>query len=75
MMATMLNTVDEVITALGGPRQVAQLVNVGPSAISNAKKAEHIPHPWRLAIYREAERRGLVIAPDLIGLPSEGAAA
>lgn len=65
-MATMLNTVEEVITELGGPRQVAQLVNVGASAISNAKKANRIPHPWRLAIYREAERRGLKIADELI---------
>lgn len=65
-MATMLNTVDEVIKELGGPGKVAQLVKVGASAISNAKKANRIPHPWRLAIYREAERRGLKIAKKLI---------
>lgn len=63
----MLTTVEQVIKELGGARNVAQLVGVSLPAVSNAKKAQHIPHRWRMTLYQEAQRRNVVIAPELIG--------
>lgn len=74
IMATMLKSVAEVIEKIG-PRNVAQLVNVGLPAVSNAKKAGHLPYRWRIAICQEAERRGLEIEPELIGFSAKGEAA
>jgi hypothetical protein len=39
----MLNSVDEVIDALGGPTKVAALVAVGPSAVVNWRTRKEIP--------------------------------
>jgi CI repressor-like protein len=38
----MLNTVDEVIDALGGPRKTAEVASVGKSAVSNWSKRGRI---------------------------------
>lgn len=67
MVACMLMTVDDVIRELGGATQVARILSVGVPAVSNAKKAGRFPHRWRMRIYEEADRRGLRIAPELIG--------
>lgn len=63
----MLQTVEKVIDELGGSAKVAELVGVGVSAVSMAKSRNHFPHAWRMRLWEEASRRGLEIAPNLIG--------
>ena len=64
----MLQTVEEVIDRLGGSAEVADLIGVGVSAVSNAKSRNSFPHSWRMRLWQEAQRQNLEIAPDLIGM-------
>ena len=70
----MLQTVEEVIDRLGGSAEVADLIGVGVSAVSNAKSRNSFPHSWRMRLWQEAQRRNVEIAPALIGM-DDGAAA
>lgn len=59
-----MQTVEQLIVALGGTVAVAVEVDAPPSTVSSWKSANSIPR-WRMAaIRRLAKRRGVEIAPD-----------
>lgn len=60
-------TVTDLVVALGGRRTVAKLCNVGYSAVSNWCGWNKLPDRVRFTLYREAERRGLTVAPQVFG--------
>lgn len=63
-----LTTVDEVIDALGGPRGMASLFGGVPNRFSNHKAAGRFPETMHMRIYVECLKRGLNIAPQLVGM-------
>jgi hypothetical protein len=66
-----LTSVAEVIDAFGGPKAMCKLFGGGPSRFSNYKANGRFPNAMRMPIYVEAARRGLRIAPELVGMPPE----
>jgi hypothetical protein len=63
----MLNTVDDVIEALGGPTATASLAGVGVSAVSNWSKRGRIA-PDKFVIVRDAlVALGKDVRPDVFG--------
>lgn len=63
----MLETVDQVIEALGGTFKAAAAVSVGPSAVSNWKTRGRIPSDRYFVISDALKREGKKVAPALFG--------
>ena len=55
-------SVAEFIDKLGGTMQVSAFLAVIPSAVSNAKAANHIPEAWRYRLSRRAKEMGVSAA-------------
>jgi hypothetical protein len=66
-----LTTVNEIIDALGGPRGMASLFGGVPHRFSNYKAAGRFPEMMHMRIYAECLKRGLTIAPELVGMTDE----
>ena len=66
----MIKTVKEFVEALGGPRAVAEHLNVGETAVRMAY-TRGIPGAWQLRLYKLAQRRKIKVAPELLGLPTQ----
>lgn len=58
-------TISEFIDALGGTSKIADFLGVGPSAVSNAKKADHLPRAWHFRLSRLAQQRGVKVEDEL----------
>lgn len=68
-----ISTIDDLITALGGPLRLSRVLHVSQSAVSLWKIRETIPAGWHVRLLIEAEKRGLVIAPALFRIEGEDA--
>lgn len=64
----MVKTVDELVEAFGGTSAFADVFGFGRPNVSRARTENRLPHPWRLPVYREAERRKMKVDPILLGL-------
>jgi phosphopantothenoylcysteine decarboxylase/phosphopantothenate--cysteine ligase len=53
-----------IITALGGRHAIQQLLNVGPSAISNYMTRGHLPERAKPIIYAALTQKGYQIRAD-----------
>lgn len=62
-----VQTIKTLVQELGGAKAVADLVSVSPGAVYMAMCRGTVPYRWRPAIYQEAKRRNLKLAPELIG--------
>ncbi len=63
-----LTTIDGVVRALGGRERTADLAGVGPTAVSNWKRAGRIArsnYPWMIAALHEA---GMTAPASLWGM-------
>ena len=63
---TEIRTISEAITALGGTRRTAELLNVVDSAVSNWRRLGHIPRQHHLVLYLELLERGFVVDLSLL---------
>ena len=63
----MVNSVSELITALGGVSKVAALVGLRPSAVSNWKTEGFVPSRHFFEFTEELERRGFEVDPRVFG--------
>jgi len=63
-----IDTVAQLVKALGGTFAVAKWADVVPSTVSNWKEQNHIPPGWHLRIYLECQNRNLNVSPKLFGL-------
>lgn len=63
-----LSTVEEVIHAFGGVKEMCCLFGGVPSRFSNYKAAGRFPDYMHMRVYVEAAARGLNIAPELVGM-------
>lgn len=63
-----LKTVADVITAFGGPKELAAWAGVRTSSVSNWKTWGFIPPAWHYRMMIELEHRGFDVAPQVFGV-------
>ena len=64
-----ITTVDDLIDALGGTKNVALWAKVDPSAVSHWRRLEKIPRGWHLPLYALcAERQLCIDCKELFGV-------
>lgn len=64
-----IETVDDLATAFGGTKRLAEWADVVPSCVSNWRDANHIPPGYHLRLYFECKARGLRVNTEkLFGL-------
>ena len=63
-----IETIDEVIDAFGGVKEMCATFGGVPSRFSNYKAAGRFPDSMHMRIYVAARERKLNIAPELIGM-------
>ncbi len=68
-MTKEIETVNEIVAALGGPGRTAVFLGVGASAVSNWLADGEIPRGHHLAIYLALRRRELPINLSVFQLP------
>jgi hypothetical protein len=74
--ASHLRTVADVIDAFGGIRGIRAVFGGVPSRFANYKARNSFPGYLHMRVYAECLKRGLTIAPELIGMtPDEMAIA
>jgi hypothetical protein len=66
-----LASIDDVIRALGGPTAMAHRFGGGPSRFCNYRAKGQFPSRMHMQIYLECLKRGLTIAPELVGMTDE----
>jgi hypothetical protein len=71
MLLKPLDSVSDVIDALGGPSKMTAIFGGGPSRFSNYKAAGTFPLSMHMRIYVECLKRGLTIAPELVGMTAD----
>lgn len=67
----MLETVDQVIEAMGGTLRAAEMANVGASAVSNWKARGRIPSDRFFLIQAALEPEGKTVSPALFGFAAD----
>ncbi|CAN1724411.1 protein of unknown function [Hyphomicrobium sp. 1Nfss2.1] len=67
-MPKRIETVAQLVTALGGTTALANWLDVVPSTVSNWKEHDRIPPGWHLQLYLECRTRELSVAPGLFGI-------
>lgn len=60
-----LNTVDDVVDALGGTFAVARMTGRSPQAVSNARSKGELPAEWHFVMSEALKGLGLVASPAL----------
>lgn len=63
-----IETVPELVAALGGTCAVAEWLDVGASTVSNWKALGFVPRAYHLEIYFECQSRRIQIEPGALGL-------
>ena len=71
----MLETVNEVVEALGGTFKAAAIASVGPSAVSNWIKRGSIPSDQFFVISDAIKAAGKEVSPNLFGFAGRAAQA
>jgi len=67
-MAYQINTIDELIDALGGDTEVALWLGISQPAVAMWKSRGQIGAGWHLRLLAEVRRRGLTVSPEVFGL-------
>jgi hypothetical protein len=62
-----ITSIDELVTAFGGPTALGDWLGVGASAVSNWQARGNIPTGWHLRLYLECERRKLPVDLAVFG--------
>jgi P2-related tail formation protein len=73
MHATTVRSVQDLVSAFGGTKAMADWADVGMSAVSNWISANSIPSGYHLRLYLEIQRRCIAVDASVFGL--RGAAA
>lgn len=66
-MLEIVETVEQVVTALGGPAKAATAANVGPSAVSNWMARGRIPSSRFFVVTEALKRKGKKASPSVFG--------
>lgn len=63
-----INSIDQLIEALGGPSELGQEFDISQEAVSNWIARNNIPGGWHVQLYAMAGRKGLTVAPKVFRL-------
>jgi hypothetical protein len=63
-----INSIDELVDALGGPKAIATWLGISQAAVSLWKSRGHIPPGWHIRLYAAALRRGKSVNPAVFGI-------
>jgi hypothetical protein len=66
-----INSIEELIEALGGDTAVAGMFGISQPAVANWKARGQIATGWHMRLYAEVRRMGLSINPAVFGLTEE----
>lgn len=66
-----IETVDELVAALGGSTEVGELLGLGRTAVEMWSTRGFIPNGWHLRLFLECGHRGLAVSPGLLDLPDD----
>lgn len=67
-MAYQINSIDELIDALGGDTEVGLWLGISQPAVAMWKSRGQIGAGWHLRLLAEVRRRGLTVNPEVFGL-------
>lgn len=70
-MSHSISTIDDLITALGGPSAIGDWLGITQEAVSNWKARQYIPPGWHLKLLLAATRKGLDVEPALFDLGAD----
>jgi hypothetical protein len=70
-MKMKIDSITALVAAFGGTAKLAELLDVGMSAVSNWKTADQVPPGWHLRLFIEANKRGFEIEPEFFGQPAD----
>lgn len=73
-MVKRIDTIPDLVGALGGPSAVGELFGINPSAVGNWVERDVIPPGWHLRLLVEIRQRQLRVDPTVFGLSAEQAA-
>lgn len=66
-----LNTIDDLIEALGGPVKLGKSLDISQSAVSQWKVRGHISDGWHMRLFADATALGLSVNPVVFDLTEE----
>lgn len=67
----LLKTASEVVDAFGGAKAMSAIFGGVPSRFYNYKAAGRFPDNMHMRVYVECVKRGLPIAPELVGMTED----
>lgn len=67
-MAYQINSIDDLVAALGGDSEVAAWLGISQPAVAMWKSRGHIGSGWHLRLVAEIRRRGMTVDPNVFGL-------
>jgi hypothetical protein len=68
-----INTIDELVTALGGDTAVARWIGISQPAVGKWKERNKVPPEWNWRIAAELRRRKLTFHPAVLGIDERDA--
>lgn len=74
MRKSQLSTVGEVIDGFGGVAACQEIFGGGPTRFANYKARGCFPPSMHMRVYVECMKRGLPIAPELVGMTEDAMA-
>jgi hypothetical protein len=71
---SLLKTASDVVDAFGGAKAMSAIFGGVPSRFYNYKAAGRFPDAMHMRVYVECVKRGLRIAPELVGMTEDAQA-
>lgn len=66
-----INSIGELVDALGGDTKVAHWLGISQPAVAAWKIRKHIPTGWHVRLLAELKKRGLSVNPEVFGLSED----
>ncbi len=66
-----INTIEELINALGGNTILAAELHVAQPAVANWKVRGQIPTGWHMRLYALLAKQGLTLNPEVFGMTED----
>ena len=63
-----INTIDELVEALGGDTKVGRWLGISQPAVAAWKMRRHIPPGWHMRLWAELTRLGHSVNPEVFGM-------
>lgn len=68
-----LHSIEDIVSAFGGPPKLAEWAGVGVTAVHNWLARGEIPPCWHMPLILECARRKQLISPEAFGIEGDDA--